>query len=133
MGHNCGAASGLPAAPALANGGGGTFLAVDGACFLSCPCGNLVFMHNLQCAFFGEAGVPAAPVDQEEPAPVAESSADTVTTAQAYAAGPVDDGSALSLARDGLCVVYSRVRPRNDVGGDDAVFIVNEHIDFREM
>lgn len=125
---NSGAVSTLPAVHALAAGGDGALLSVDGICFFSCPCGNLVFLHDLRCAYYGAVGVPAAPLGRGVPAPVASSPAQTVATSQAPDALPVAEGRPLSLTRDGLCVVSSSVRLRNDSGMNDEVVTIAERI-----
>lgn len=131
--HDCGAASYLPAVPALGLGGGGTLLSVGGTRFMSCPCCNLMFLHDLTCAYFGGSGLAESAVHHLDRAPEAGRAAQTVTTTQGPAAAPIDEGGALSLTRDGLCVVSSVVRPRNDTGEDDDVITVAERVQVRPM
>lgn len=135
-GYDCGAAGRLTDVPAADGGSGATSRCVEGSCFLACPCGNLVFMHTVPCAYFGVRGVPAAARSnhrQSCAALAAGSAAPAVASAQTDAAASVDDGRALSLTRDGLCVVSSCVRPRNDTCADDEVVVAAEKVSIRPM
>lgn len=108
-------------------------MSVDAACFLSCPCGNLLFLHTHHCAYFGEADVGAAPLLDAEAAPAAQIAAQAEAAAELDAASSNVDGHALSLERDGICVVFSSVRPYNDNGEDADVVTVAENIVFHPM
>lgn len=121
--YDCGAASHLPVAPAATVVCGATTLSVGhrGSCFVACPCGNVVFMHTVTCAYYGARGALVA------------SSTPAAAAVQTNAAAYINDGGPLSLTRDGLCVVSSCVRPRNDTHVNDEVVIVAENVKFLPM